>query len=276
MRAILDENLKEQFEGYLELCHTIDVDSELVRRVSVATIRYHRELSLSDEDRELVCSVERRWYDSLSAGKPDWSVYSGDNYLGELWACWVLYSRRYLRELRQKNIVGENSVVEDLGTAKCVVDLGCGIGYTSAALRQLFPDACVVGTNLPDTVQGSLAMTIGDIYGFEVHEDVGMVKEQVDLVFASEYFEHFESPVEHLKSVLTLKPKAMLIANTFGSSSIGHFRKYKVKSSGMFDEELVGAAVSKRFNAELRKRGYRRVETKLWNNRPAYWKRNEQ
>jgi hypothetical protein len=75
--------------------------------------------------------------------------------------------------------------------------------------------------------------------------------------------------VDHQIDVLdTLKPRALLIANAFGSQSIGHFPSYKVKG-----HSLDPKSTSRAFSDELRSRGYNQVKMNVWNNRPTYWKR---
>lgn len=45
--------------------------------------------------------------------------------------------------------------------------------------------------------------------------------------FASEYFEHHELPVKHLIELLEVShPRLLVIANSFGARSIGHFDSY--------------------------------------------------
>jgi hypothetical protein len=60
--------------------------------------------------------------------------------------------------------------------------------------------------------------------------------------------------------------RALLTANCFGGRSIGHFDFYQI-GAALRD----GSSTSRVFGKALRGRGYRRIETKLWNNRPAYW-----
>jgi len=208
-----------------------------------------------------------RWYQSIKAGNPDWSIYDSDAYLGDLWACWTYYSRRYLRAIREPSSLPEaGGVVADIGPVGMVADLGCGVGCTTAGLRELFPSAEVVGTNIAGTKQMDICLAMARTYGFAMASDMG---QHADVVFASEYFEHFPRPVDHLVEVLdTLTPHALLVANTFTNQAIGHFDSYRVDG-----KELAGIAVSRRFNDALRTRGYRQVATKLWNHRPAYWKR---
>ena len=64
-----------------------------------------------------------------------------------------------------------------------------------------------------------------------------------------------------------LHPRALLIANTFGTRSIGHFHRYTIAGQG-----VAGTLASRLFNAHLRHRGYTKVKTGMWNQRPAYWR----
>ena len=51
----------------------------------------------------------------------------------------------------------------------------------------------------------------------------------VDLIFASEYFEHFYEPIAHLKDILdNCNPKFLVCANGFTGDAIGHFDFYRV------------------------------------------------
>jgi SAM-dependent methyltransferase len=200
---------------------------------------------------ELKGGLLDRWYAALDAGAPDYTVYGEDEYLADLWAGWVTYSRGYLRGVR--------SILGDFNPA-VVVDVGCGFGYTTAALAQLYPLALrVSGTNLPGIQQ-----RIAEGLGVRV---LPSVDAPADLVFASEYFEHFAEPVEHLRSILDVAaPTYLVTANTFNSRSIGHFPSYRVDG-----ETLSGPATSRAFGAEMRRRGYAKLKTGLWNERPTFW-----
>ena len=61
--------------------------------------------------------------------------------------------------------------------------------------------------------------------GFKIKTNFKNEK-NIDLVFASDYFEHFESPIKHLNEVLKVNPKLIVVANSFGSVSVGHFNIY--------------------------------------------------
>lgn len=274
---VLKEPLKEQFESYLSMCATIRADVELIRRTAVATAAHNRGKVLNKADLTLVKSLEDKWYAAIDHGYPDYTVYNGDQYLAEVWFCWSVYSRKYLNMIAKICSTSGRTIQEDIGKIRTVVDLGCGAGYTSAALASLFPSARVFGTNIPGTMQWKISEMLGSIHGFSLMADIDKLpkKEEVDLVFASEYFEHFEKPIEHLKHVLKFKPKMLLIANTFGSPSIGHFKKYIAVSKGFIciESSVAGPDMSKLFNFHLKASGYIMEKTKLWNNRPMYWKK---
>ena len=147
-------------------------------------------------------------------------------------------------------------------------DLGCGFGYTSAGLSEIFPETSVVGTNLPNLIQTKVARRVGNRFGFKIARSYKGF--QADLVFASEYFEHFPRPVERLIDVIEkVQPTYWLVANSFGTEAIGHFKNY-IHEDTTYD----GRQISRLFNKTLRDYGYEKIKTKCWNNRPAYWKRN--
>ncbi len=213
-----------------------------------------------------VAALEARWYSSTAVGKPDYGVYDTPEFLANVYGCWLTYSRKYLLALAK---LGEGvSVAEDLKCTRRLVDLGCGPGYSTAGLAELFPGAEVFGTNIPGTVQFRVAEALGQKYRFRVvssAEELG----PLDLVFASEYFEHIERPVEHLRSLLKINhPRAFLFANSFRAVSVGHFPIF-------YDQgrPIPNTAIGKLFSKTLRAYGYSPVKTGFWNNRPAYWKR---
>jgi hypothetical protein len=216
-----------------------------------------------------------RWYNSLPTGTPDYTVYGHDDYIAELWACWKVYSRQHLRNIQKSKCLPTGSITAAHGDAKTIVDLGCGFAYTTATIKQIFPNATVYGTNLDGTLQMSVAKQMAVDYNFTMCGDPSGVPE-VDLAFASEYFEHFDKPLEHLDLVIeTIKPKAMLIANAFGPKAIGHFDSYSVEVNPIVGHEIFDAnTTGKLFNKRMKQHGYSKVKTKLWNNRPAYWVKN--
>lgn len=268
MSGVLKANPAQAIHDFLRECQAQrSIDVELVYRVAMTTLKYLKATAKVRAQLRPNQELESRWYAGLDAGQPDWGVYDTDLYLADLWACWVVYSRQRMIAVQQPGSLPPVGVLRDIGPVERVADLGCGFGYTTSAWKELYPYADVVGTNL-DGIQMRLAQARSARFGFRLVTDVSGVGAPVDLVFASEYFEHFPRPVDHLTEVLdALTPKALLIANAFGTRSIGHFHEY-----GVGGEMLDGKTTSRRFNSELRQRGYVKVKTKLWNARPSYWK----
>lgn len=213
--------------------------------------------------------LENRWYSSLEKDEPDYGVYDDPSYIYDLEKCWKVYSRVYLRDINSPKSLFDKSIISDMEDVKTIVDMGCGLGYTTARLKELFPNADVYGVNLEGSWQYGIAKENGVKNGFSVVSKVEKIGKKIDLIFASEYFEHIEWPVEHLAKILEFgEPKYLLIANSFGTRAIGHFNEYH------YDGDLfTPREISSLFNGCLRQHGYSKIKTKLWNQRPAYWKK---
>ena len=158
---------------------------------------------------------------------------------------------------------------------KSFVDVGCGFGYTTMALKELFPKAEAYATNFPEGCQWRLATIFSKKYNFSLHPNVKSINKQIDLIWATEYFEHIENPIEHVQEIIDVcNPKYFIIANAFGTHSIGHFDNYKVKNDNMNNYDIVpGKNISRLFDKHLKLQGFTKVKTKCWNNRPTYWKK---
>ena len=213
-------------------------------------------------------SLENNWYDSLKTGVPNYEIYNDDYYFTDMWICWISYSRNYLRSFVKSNGVGQGfSVYETFNGVQSVLDLGCGIGYTTSALTEIYPDAQVIGTNLPETKQFQYCQHRAKKYGFNIVPDIHAVGQSIDLVVASEYFEHLENPIEHVEEVIEkLTPKYFYIANSFNTHSLGHFDDYKYQN-----ETYSQGVISKGFNSFLMSQGYKKLKTNIWNNKPTVW-----
>lgn len=234
---------------------------------------------LFDEGLKLRLQMGRDWYDSIrryriddARREPDYSIYARDEYLVEAWSCWQSYSRMYVKALAKPNALFEQSVFDALSERPVIVDLGNGLGFTSVALKQLAPQASVIATNVSPSLQYDIANALSNTYDFTMTSDLQSISKPVDLVFASEYFEHFEKPIDHLNEVIeTLNPKFLALANAFNTQAIGHFTHYAVED--FYNEETDGRTVSNLFNKRLRQHGYKMIDTKIWNQRPVIWQK---
>lgn len=232
------------------------------------SIRYYR--GSFDKRKELsrLQSLENRWYESLDKGSPDYSVYTDKYYFTDLWCCWVIYSRRYLRDILRPNSLSDSeSIMNLISSSRSILDLGCGLGYTTASLRQIFNDSHIYATNLRGTYQYYFCEHMSKEYNFKMRGFIFEVDYPIDLIFSSEYFEHIEAPFAHLQEIIDrFNPKYFLIANAFNTCSIGHFNFYK-NGSVLVPKEKA----SKLFNKVMTRNNYRKVKTKLWNDRPSVY-----
>jgi SAM-dependent methyltransferase len=213
--------------------------------------------------------LEKRWVESVKRGNPDYSVYGSPYYFCDIWICWEIYSRYYLK-LLDKTLKGEyfKPLPFKRGDIKSVLDMGCGIGYTTAGLKEIFPHATVIGTNLEGTSQYKMGSDLGRQYGFRVVGERGYKGSAFDLVFASEFFEHIIEPISLLNDVLReSRPKYLLLASTFNvPNHLGHFPRYLHEGS-YYD----GKTISKMFDNALKEKGYQKHKTGWWNSRPTLW-----
>lgn len=215
--------------------------------------KHYRERSTTQTE------FEAKWHKSVQSGNPDFSIYDGARYVPEATACFLVYAKRYIKTAT-KFIEGKWPVNE-------VWDLGCGIGASTALLKLLFPMANVFGTQLKSE-QRKIAEAFGQECGFKIMDSMCGKKDSI--VFMLDYLEHFESPTEHLQTIISQKPKLLVMANSFGATAVGHFPEYKIDDSVFTNKET-----GRHFAQWLKKNGYKRVETGFYNNRPAIWERAE-
>ncbi len=214
-------------------------------------------------------SLQERWYESLDNGFPDYGVYSDDYYFIDLMACYWIYSKNYISCLK-KNVFDNKTknLVTKYNNISSIYDLGCGLGHTTNDLKQMFTDSEVYCSNIVNTPQWyyceeNLIETINLIDGNE------NLNRHIDLVFASEFFEHIINPIEYLEKIINDNtPDIFIIANSFNTKSIGHFRVYKNDNV-----DIDQAKISKLFNNVLRSNGYIKEKTAIWNDKPSIWKR---
>ena len=220
--------------------------------------------------------LKTKWYTHLDENNIDkaYSVYDDDYHFVDLWLCFKNQSRSYLRNLYKPTLKNDSSIIELTNDVKHIVDIGCGLGHTTIALRQMYPNAKVYGTNLKNTKQWKFCEKKAKQYDFELLESINDINITVDMVFASEYFEHILKPIKHLKEIInTLSPKYFIIANSFNRYSIGHFRTYYI--TGVLNIEIAENEknMNKIFNRSLIDFGYEKMKTNFFNGRPNIWKK---
>lgn len=230
-----------------------------------------------EQTREYIKTNERfdylteKWYEWLEAEGVDkaYEVYSDEHYLTDQFNCFRVYARAYLRSLSKSTKLIPQPLTEFTSDASSIVDVGNGIGYSTAILSQLYPGKITFGTNLKGTDQWKFATEMGKRYNFNMVEDVKDIAVTGGLVFASEYFEHFLDPIMHVEHIVKhINPKYFVIANAFNTWSIGHFETYE--NHGVPVDQ---SKISRVFNNKLRELGYNQVKTGLFNNKPTLWKK---
>lgn len=243
--------------------NTIDIDR------AKDIIRYGIRNPYSPDAPGYLNELCRRWYASVDAGKPDFGIYDDDYYFADLWTCWITYSRGYIGGILKGRVKGSNLPISSLFSGvTSVADLGCGIGYTTAALAELFPRASVYGTNIQATQQWAFASDMAGRYGFALAPHYDSIPTPVDLVVASEYFEHFvDAPGEVDRTIRRLQPRMLYVANSFATYSLGHFMTHE----DIDGHPLSKKAVGKRFREVLSDHGYSKRSTTLWNSKPGLW-----
>ena len=262
--------LDEFLETYLATQEK-DFDIDYIKRLIKYYFQYHNANAVVLKDRyaehlQKVLRLEDEWYKSNCT---NFDVYDDDYYFIDIWLCFVIFSRKYLRSLVKEKQIGSIHRVSFLDISKnvrTVLDLGCGIAYSTASLKQIYPNAIVTGTNIKDTKQWKFCKYMANKYDFRLEADVKNLQNEQDLVFASEYFEHIINPIEHLDEVLALNPKMLVLANAFNTKALGHFLTYKHEGENIDQKDI-----SKMFNNHLKDNGYKKLKTKFWNNRPNVW-----
>ena len=262
-KMILDKKPNELLENFLqEYNRFYAIDIEHSRKLIKLQIKM-------GADAPYQKFLVENWYKSLKTSQPAFELYNHNQYFVDLWNCWVVYSRSYLKSLKKHNSLDQNrSIFSILFNINNVADLGCGLAYTTASLKEIFPNANVYGTNLEETAQYKFCQFMAQKYNFKIVNHVDKLP-KIDFLFASEYYEHIYDALDELDFTINkISPRYFYIANSFNTISYGHFESYKDKNCcGVIDQK----DISKKFNDLLKSRGYVKIKTKLWNNKPMLW-----
>jgi len=258
------EDLRQFIELFNENVRTLDADEATAKVNSL--IKYY---SYGSKDPERPANplehLERQWIDALDKGEIDYSVYSDDDYYVEAYACWMVYTRNVMKGLSKH--------LHIFSDVKRILDLGNGIGRTTVGWKSLYPDAEVIATNFKDCEQWKISQALQKTCDFRLEEN-SLNLGEIDILFACEYFEHIEYPLEHLAEVIEANnPRYMIIANSFGTVGIGHFKEYKDSNFFVGTDIIDWKKISRRFNQLMRDKGYVKMEKQFFNMTPYMWER---
>lgn len=204
------------------------------------------------------------WYKKLSEGNTTeaYSLYNDDYYFTDLLLCYRKYSRIGIRNLSKLSYLNPS----------VIVDLGCGLGLSTSLLKTYYKEAIIYGTNLENTKQWKYASSMAITNGWYLIDDISTIKysTQNTLIFASEYFEHFENPIAHLDYIINiLTPKYIAVGNAFSAVALGHFNdRYKIGNL-----QLSSRQISKLFNNKMKDYGYT-IAHRFYNSKPVLWMKN--
>lgn len=270
--------------GMYNFVHPIDI-KYAAKSIKLATKYYNGNHGISKHECDTL-RLEDVWYDSLDEDHdtPNFDVYNDPYYFTDLWVCWCMYSRQYLRMMTRPKCVESHGVKSSaieyldgvtLDGIKSVVDLGCGLGISTVALSQLFPQATVWGTNIEHTRQYDFCEYLSGMYRIKMFGDPWPWESPdlygADLVFASEYLEHILDAGDHIENICKhMQPQHICMANSFNTQSIGHF-EYHYHGG----ERLPANKMARRVSKILKDHGYHKVKCKFWNGRPAIWSKTK-
>jgi len=250
----LSEKKNDLFDLFLDDYGNIfNIDKKEAKRLLKTNELFHK---LTDE-----------WYVKLNSSNKNsaYRVYDDEYYFVDIFNCFVTYSRDYIKRIKK------SKAYEDLKDIKSYVDIGCGISYSTCALKQLFPNAKAYAINLRETKQWKFCEFMSEKYGYTLVDSIDSINEKVDLVFASEYFEHIENPTKHFDEIVTaIDPDWFVIANAFNTHSIGHYEKYYYN-----DQIIDQSKINLIFNKHIRESNFKDMNYSIWNNKPKIWKKTK-
>ena len=156
---------------------------------------------------------------------------------------------------------------------KKIIDLGAGIGLSTAQMALKYPSAEVVYQNIP-SLQERVAKRIFDRHGLSNITYSNNFENDADVVLGFEVFEHLHEPVDAAR--VSLKNTNLYFdSSSFGFPSPGHWPTYLVDG----DKEVDGKRMKRFFYKQLRLMGFDYAHDldlmakPFWNSRPAVFVR---
>lgn len=264
--VMIDEFLDKYFSNEWSKYRSKEITKEKSKEIIKLEWKNSKNFPFTDYSKTLT----EQWYDYLSQ-----DVYNDKYFFALLYFCWLKYSRKYINDIYRNPLFSELRQVDN------VFDLGNGVGYSTSQLCDIFQYSKVYATNIRNTEQWRFNEYLIDVrkskneHYYTLFEDfnelkeIGEITESENLVFASEFFEHLYEPMIYLKQIVDiLSPKYFILANSFNTYSVGHYREYKVDDVIVKQEYM-----TKLFNNGLKLLGYEQLKVGLWNNRPNIWKK---
>ena len=227
-------------------------------RANILKLPQDKKASMAFEEQEL----DNWWYDhyKVFTRYASWHyLYAGLNCFDRFSKPSAFYAQQYL---------GRKKI-------KTIVDVGAGIGLSTMLLADLFPEAKVYYNNISPSLQHSFFES-HKFYrtkcsGITPNEPEFITEKEMlqhgsfDMLFASEYFEHFEDPMKQTDFLLTgCGFKYLVVNNSFGVKAYGHFDEFKVSTEA---KPLAPKQMSKLWLKTVRS-WYDELDVKCWNGRP--------
>jgi len=245
------------FKTWLRRMNLFVASNVISKAGDVLQLPQDRKASAAFEEKEL----DNWWYDNY----PNFSRYQSYHYLYAGLNCFnnyskqcALYAHQYLSDRKIKSIV----------------DVGAGIGLSTMLLADLFPEAKVYYNNIMPSLQLDFFESYKDKRTIFSENEIESITEKemmqhgpFDMLFASEYFEHFEYPMRQTDFLLNqVGFKYLIINNSFNVKAYGHFKEFK------HNETLAPKKMSK-FWLKTVRQDYNELDVKCWNGRPKIFEK---
>jgi ubiquinone/menaquinone biosynthesis C-methylase UbiE len=196
----------------------------------------------------------------------DFSRYSTFHYLYAGLNCFDNYSKPSAIDAF-KNLKNEK--------IKSIIDVGAGIGLSTMLLSDLFPEATVLYNNIEGSLQEKFfnenKQKCFNVKNLEFISNDELLKVRdfdFDLLFASEYFEHFDKFLDWTSKIIEdNRFRYIVVNNSFSVEAYGHFKEYQL------DGTLITPRQASRQWLTFIRNSYEDMKVKCWNGRPRMFVR---